>query len=367
MGVGRSSGQTWTRRTFLGALPFASVAGARPGQEFPAEKFVYADRATEFAVTRFTSPNYDSRLPGYANRFISRKFRYLLYSSDRTGTTQAYELDLEKGVSRLVTAAAELAPWSLYLLPDQRHFLYVDGRRLMRGAVRRPGAHRLYEVPDGFRFERGLSVTDDGRTVAFIETNGRIWRVRLLDLRRRRTATILNEAEPVTDVQIRPRRRTLLYQEAGGWWTADFHGRRLRRLELAPGRPVFAVWSRTGASVLYLSIPERKGKLNTLREYFADTRQDRLIAKTTQFVAFGANANSSVFVGASGARATPYVFLLLRVGGRELTLCEHRASQPARVQPVFSPDSRWIYFQSDRDGRSCLYGVRVEGLVESTD
>ncbi len=367
MGVGPSSGHKWTRRSFLGALPIASMAATRPGREFPSERYVYTDRATEFEVVRLTSPTCNSRFPDYANRFISRKFRYLLYASDRTGSMQGYELDLRNGTSRLLTVAERLAPWSLYLLPDQRHFLYIDGRELLRGAVRRSGKQALYKLPAGIRFDGGVSVSEDGRMVAFAETDGRSWQLRLLDLKRRHAASVLEEFERIDAVQIRPRRRSLLYRKAGEWWLVGFNGKRPRRLELAPGLARCAMWSRTGASVLYLNIPEQPRRLNALREYFADTRQDRLIAETTQFVAFSANANTSVFVGASGARATPYVFLLLRVGGRELTLCEHRASRPERVQPVFSPDSRWVYYQSDAEGAECLYGVRVEGLVESTD
>jgi oligogalacturonide lyase len=51
---------------------------------------------------------------------------------------------------------------------------------------------------------------------------------------------------------------------------------------------------------------------------------------------------------------------------RELTLCEHRASNPSAVSPVFSPDSRRVYFQSDHEGKSALYSVNVEKLVEPT-
>jgi oligogalacturonide lyase len=50
-----------------------------------------------------------------------------------------------------------------------------------------------------------------------------------------------------------------------------------------------------------------------------------------------------------------------------MTLCEHHATQPETVQPVFSPNSRRVYFQSDRDGKPALYAVNVESLVEPTD
>jgi oligogalacturonide lyase len=73
-----------------------------------------------------------------------------------------------------------------------------------------------------------------------------------------------------------------------------------------------------------------------------------------------------VFAGASRSRASAYVLILLRVTRRELTLCEHKASDPAMVNPVFSPDSQRIVFVSDRHGKPALYQVRVNRFVEET-
>ena len=88
------------------------------------------------------------------------------------------------------------------------------------------------------------------------------------------------------------------------------------------------------------------------------------MAKTSQFVHFGFNHDTSVFVGASANRASPNVLMLLRVTRRELALCEHKASRPETVTPMFSPDSQRIYFQSDREGKPALYCMHVERLVE---
>jgi oligogalacturonide lyase len=54
---------------------------------------------------------------------------------------------------------------------------------------------------------------------------------------------------------------------------------------------------------------------------------------------------------------------MLRINGRELTICDHRASRPEMVAPVFSPDAQRIFFQSDRDGKPAIYCVHVERLV----
>jgi oligogalacturonide lyase len=116
-----------------------------------------------------------------------------------------------------------------------------------------------------------------------------------------------------------------------------------------------------------LSYPPEPRALNAIREHVPDSNTDRLISPTSQFVGFSPNEDASVFVGASSSKASPYVLLLLRSTRRELTLCEHRASDPASVAPLFSTDSQQVYFQSDKDGKPAIYSLRVDRLVEKTD
>jgi oligogalacturonide lyase len=72
-------------------------------------------------------------------------------------------------------------------------------------------------------------------------------------------------------------------------------------------------------------------------------------------------------VGASGSKAAPYVLLLVRAVSRELTLCEHRASDPAMVAPTFSPNSQRVFFGSDQHGKPAIYTMAIDKLVEETD
>jgi oligogalacturonide lyase len=118
--------------------------------------------------------------------------------------------------------------------------------------------------------------------------------------------------------------------------------------------------------VLYLNYPEVQTQLRAIRELTPDTNTDKLVARTSQFAAFGCNRDTSVFVGSSANAASPTVLILLRIARRELTLCEHKASQPESTSPMFSPDSQRIYFQSDRDGKPAIYCVHVDKLVEKT-
>jgi oligogalacturonide lyase len=95
--------------------------------------------------------------------------------------------------------------------------------------------------------------------------------------------------------------------------------------------------------------------------------EDAKIADTSQFVGFRANADASVYVGASGSKASPYLLLLIRAARRELAVAEHRASDPALVAPAFAPNSQFVVFVSDRHGKPAIYWIAVDKLVSETD
>jgi oligogalacturonide lyase len=184
----------------------------------------------------------------------------------------------------------------------------------------------------------------------------------------RGTATTLVEGEDeISDPVQRPRRASVLYRRADGPWLVNFDGQRSVRLKLAPGQTGPFQWSPDGRTVLYLNYPEDRTKLNNLREFAPDSGEDQMIAPTTQFVHFGRNGDASVFIGASGSKASPHVLLLVRTVKRELTLCEHRASNASIVAPIFSPNSQRIYFESDQHGKPAIYSMQVDRFVAETE
>ena len=90
----------------------------------------------------------------------------------------------------------------------------------------------------------------------------------------------------------------------------------LRRAALAT-----ALWSADGRTIDYLNIPADRKQLNNIREFTPDTNEDQFVSSTSQFVSFNRNGDTSVFVGASGSKASPYMLLLVRSVKRELALC----------------------------------------------
>ena len=348
-----------------GACACATSAAA---QVYPSEIKRYKDLATEFDVYRLTDPAHQSWLPAYYERAVSRHDSFLIYCSDRSGSMQAYRMDLKTGISRILTRAENLVKDSLTFTPDERNFYYLDGRSMFLASLSSSHTREVHRIEDGFELARGFSVSEDGLYATLVEQKPELSRLRLVTLRTGGAQTLVETPEPISDPMPRPRRAGILYRRGSGeLWLVNFDGGQNRKLRLAPGGLGPAVWSQDGKTVLYLNFPLDTKQLNNLREATPDINEDHLIAPTSQFISFGRNADSSVLVGASGSKASPYVLLLVRSAKRELTLCEHRASDPRIVSPIFAANSQRIFFHSDKDGKVAIYCMVVEKLVSETD
>ena len=357
----------FSRRAFFWTLASATFGLAEKSELVPSEIKRYKDAATEFDVYRLTDPAHESRLPSYYGRVFPRNGNSLIYSSDRSGSVQAYRLDLKNGQSRTLTEAGGLAADSL-ALADERNICYLDGRSLFLANLGTLRTREVYRIDETFEPGHGFSITEDGLYAALIEQKPGSSRLRLIAMRTGVATTLAEASDPISDPLPRPKRSGMLYRRGNHeLWLVNFDGAQNRKLRLAEGSLGPAVWSADGRTVLYLNFPATAKQLNNIRECTPDTNDDKFISNTTQFVAFNRNGDSSVFIGASGSKASPYVLLLVRSVKRELTLCEHRASDPRITAPMFSPNSQRIFFQSDRDGKLAIYAMTVDRLVEATE
>ena len=359
----------FTRRSLLAAgLALPLTGESRKGAELPAESRRYADPSTEYDVFRLTDPEHTSTLPAYYNRAITRNSGTLLFCSDRTGTPQAFRMDLKTAQMRQLTDAEGLDSSSLTLTPDNRSFCYFAGRTLWISNLTSLRERKLYEVPEGWERCPGMSVGPDGTHAVFAERQGDGSRLRVASLTQGAASTVVQAPFAISDPIFRPMRAQILYRNGDeGLWLVNSDGQQNRQLKLAPGRVGPANWANDGRTLLYLNVPDDASQLNSIHEQTPDGNTDKLVAKTSQFVHFGFNRDSSVFVGASRNTASPTILLLLRLTRRELTICEHKTSHPADAAPRFSPDSQRVYFQSDRHGKPAIYDVHVDRLVEKTD
>lgn len=361
-----------TRRWFLwtvpAAYPLASFAAGEKNRAVPSAAVRYSDPSTEFAVIRLTDPQFTSRMPAHYARALAHRGNFLVYSSDLGGGGMAvYRMDLKTGASRQVTDDDDLDPVSVTLTADERSICYAAGGRLLVMTLANSRTRELYRPAAGFELTPGLSVSEDGLYAAVVERKGMTHRLRLIRTADGMATTLGEAAEEMADPIPRPRRASVLYRRAGGLWLANYNGQQNYRLHVADGETGPATWGPDGRSVLYLNYPADTHKLHNIREFTPDANQDKSVADTTQFAAFERNSDASVFVGASSSKASPYVLLLVRTVKREFTLCEHRASDPALVSPVFAPNSQHIYFGSDQHGKPAIYSMAVEKIVTETD
>jgi len=301
-------------------------------------------------------------------RQFTRRGESLLYwserfSADSPGARQAFLLDLKQGESRQLTQAVALDPATLSLSPDERSFFWFDGQSLFESLLSNPRPVEIHRVPENAA-RSGLTIASDGAVVFSQRANGKS---RLTSVLRRAPRTILETADEIELLMARPRHPQILYRAAGQFWLINTDGSGKRALKLQAGRSGSALWIPSGRTLTYLHTPEDPRELVTLREYSPDDGTDRLVAKTSQFISASPNGDASVFTGASRSLANAYVLILVRAVRRELTLCEHHASDPAMVKPVFTPDSQNILFVSDRHGKPALYEVHVSKFVEETE
>jgi oligogalacturonide lyase len=122
-----------------------------------------------------------------------------------------------------------------------------------------------------------------------------------------------------------------------------------------------------GRSFSYLRVPENDKELNELREHTPDTNEDKKIASTSQFVTYTRNSDASVFAGVSRNKPSPFILLLIRIARRELTVAEHRASDPRDVTVLFTPNSQRLLWHTDREGKAAIYSLAVEAFIEKTE
>ena len=360
---------SWPRRSFLTALAATGgiLGGADKTQSAPSELRRLRDPATEFELLRLTDPaRARAILPSAPLRPVSHNNNSLLYCSDRSGSMQVWRMDLKTGESRQLTSAEAVLPDCVSLLPDNKSFVFADRNQV--SVVQGNKLRTVYRAEGAWQISGRLALGDDGVLGALAEERSGRFRLRVFGLGRTSLSRTLFEADqPVEWCRVRPKRPAVLYNAAGTLTLANPDGRDVRRLSTAPDRAAgWGIWSADGKAVQYLALPRDRGTVQ-LREHIPDTGEDQLIGPTTQFIRFARNADSTVFAGISGSKASPYVLLLVRAAHRELTLAEHKLNDPAWASIAFSPNSQRLFYTSDREGKPAIYSIGLERFVEDTE
>src|SRR5579864_1742258 len=209
-----------SRRSLLAAgLVAARALGnddkSGKGEAFESESTPYADAATESQVYRLTDPSYTSTLPAAYNRVISRNSGQMLFCCDRTGSPQAFRMNLKSGETYQLTDRKDVDGASLTLLPDSRSFCYFAERTLYLENLSTLKDRAIYTVPEGWERCPGLNIAADGAHAVLGEQRGDGSRLRSVSLMQGAARTILETPFPLSDPMERPLRAQILYRENG--------------------------------------------------------------------------------------------------------------------------------------------------------
>lgn len=350
-----------TRRAFVATLPIL----AKAADTLPPEVKRLRDPATEFELTRLTDPAHNAWLIPPPTRSIVGRSNGLLYCSDRSGSVQAFRLEVKSGASRQLTEARNLDREGVGFLSDEKTVCYFDGPTLQTANGSR--TRTLYEIESGWQRTGGFTLTDDGNHALFAERKGERSRLRMAPTSKGAVSTVFEIGEEIRFVRPRPKRAGILYGRPGSLWLVDYNGANHRKLRAAAGDPVQALWSADGRSFTYLRVPERETELNELREHTPDANEDKKIAATSQFITFSRNSDASVFAGVSRNIPSPYILLLIRLARRELTVAEHKAHDARDVTVLFTPNSQRLLWHTDREGKAAIYTLLVDQFIEATE
>ncbi len=396
----------WSRRVFLAAAGLSAVRLRADGRgvRIDSPSVEFADELTERKVQRLTSPDVLFHLPHYHHRFISRKGDFLLLAGEVSGSRQVYLYEAGRERLTQLTDGPDVHPYSPTMDDRDREFFYLQGAELKIASVHGRGDNVIFQCPDGWEFTGHLSVSSDARRAAVIEMkqgdreddpvkqfkSRPKCRLRVIDLTRPEdNRVIAEERRWLAHPQFRPGSSDILFAHEGPSDQVDdrlqlvgLDGKKPRSLRVLDGDETIGheYWSDDGSRIYYVHYPAKNLRGATIRSLDPDTAAETTISPCTAFGWMHNNRDGSVIAGSSRRPSGPNVYVLFARLKRELTLCEHRASgKPypiagtdrtdyscAQPETLFEPDSQWVYFVSDKDGKPAVYRTKVEDLVEQT-
>lgn len=364
-----------------------------------------ADPDTGVDVTRVSDDHGDTIFPYFTQVLFTDDGEDLLVSSNRTGTWQAYLLCVSTGELRQLTDEPEgIRAHGSTVLPTKGAVAFLTGNVLKRVNLDGSGTRTLYEAPQGFS-PSILAPSADGASVTFAYSEGlalstetgriystmaeRLYRrpasvVMRVDTESGAAAALWGEREWISHVNVSPVDGDIVvFCHEGSWHLVQ----RMWTLRASTGK----VWP----LVEQRRLLERSG-----HEFF--TRSGRVVTQYSW--RFHASAKDwvplDVFVNPDGSAPQAFRYLHgrpshVQVAGDEAlgvgdcafpsagfadgrsymgliryederavmtALCRHDSSwltQHSHPHPIFSPDDRWVYFNTDRGGRCNIYRAPV--------
>jgi oligogalacturonide lyase len=369
-----------------------SLAWAAKGERFAAEHKTFIAAESGLEIVQLTSDAADdSHLYFTSNGFLPGR-NALVFASRRAGAWNLYLMDLASFEFTQLTDSRRISAQGAVV--SEQEVFYVDGREVRATDFNTLESRKVVDLPAGYGVGSALSITHDGKTLAFsvvenikLETKTGVLYSDMDEKFEKRpwSAVMVGKADGtgwhevarqkkwISHVLISPTDPNLiLYCHEGRWdkveqrlWLvqADDTGKRMLRPEEAPELRIgHEFWFNDGVRVGYQSSWPRQAKrigvadaiTGQFDEYILDYTDGHLHA-----------AQDMPFVIGDGTETEPFINLYRRqANGRYAgeRLWRHGGSfaqQYWHPHPRISPDEQSVIFTSNAGGNGNVYLIRL--------
>jgi eukaryotic-like serine/threonine-protein kinase len=241
--------------------------------------------------------------------------------------------------------------------------VWLGGAMSRRGLPPIAGFGRATKVTYDPGLEIQPALSPDGRSVAYAAGTSVALRIFVRQVAGGRAIPLTNDsAEVESGPSWSPDGARILFLARGGVFSAPSTGGDPRPEIPAPpsGAIVSAAWSPDGGTIAYALGDSLLLWANHRRERRVATIRDPALCRWSPAGTLVACASGNSFYLAPGpmlANLAPSRIVVVRVADGAVASITDSTS--LNQSPVWSPDARWLYFISDRDGPRDVYATRV--------
>ena len=381
------------------------------GRIYKNEILKYDDPDTGREVWRLSPPEFLSTHPYFYFNCISKDNLFAFYGSEISGSRQLYRQDLVSGDLMQLTDREGVLVYQACLSNDDKTILYATKDSIIRLFVDTLEEEVLYTPGPEWWTIKTFGVTPDCTHVSQVQLHrddlvprdkkmaelSEQWamkprcRIVQIDVNNKTANVVFDEKLWVAHPQLRPvfKDKIMFCHEGPGHliesriWLMDADGSNIicPRHHLEGESFTHEYWFPDGSALGYVArIVEkdtRKVKEVTIRKIDMDTMKETTIMPCTYYSHCVSNIQNTMIVGDGHNPEKPYVFLSDLRSGKEIAICRHDTkwshyfdtgtgefwSQDAHPHPQFSQDATKIIFNSDREGKPCVYLTDISDLV----
>lgn len=362
------------------------------------------DDRTGVEVTRLTDNQGNTIHPYFTQPLFSEDGRFLLVSSDRTGSWQLYSLEIKTGNMVQLTDEADLGHHSACLDGRRMIAYYLSGATLKSVNLSNLCSEELYQAPEGFK-PGSLSLTSDGQSIDFSYSeklalstiNGKLYSgmaetlfrrpacvVMRVNLNDKSAKAIWGEREWISHVITSPIDRDIIvFCHEGPWhlvqrtwavrastseiWPLIEQKRYLERT----GHEFFTKRGRVVTQYGVRETPNSEWKCSDVFVYPDGTGMEKYDYPGPKPMHVQVNSTETLGVGDSAflepgfSEGNRFMSLIRYKDGKAIQkiLCKHDTSwktQYSHPHPIFTPDDSKVIFDSDREGGANVYMAPAE-------